>query len=371
MTYARARLWTGITGVGLIVTACTLALFFQLPDRLLPQPGGLATKALGLAGLGALLSLLLLPVEWVGGFLLARTFERRAPSALTWWGGWLRGVLAQLLVLFASAALMLYASNELGRPGAILAYAGMMLVLVVVQGPLARFVGGFRRSRRSLGDGLEVEVYAGRDPAFTGGVLGLPGRDQVVVPEHWFGSIGEEGVRTLARRRDIIRRRGWRSRGLLTAAAFNLAGFTAILRFADLDPSRPTELATALLANVLVSFLGLLILPSVARRAVLAGDRAALAEGLDRQILTRSLETLDPLQDDEPERSAALESIFHPLKSLRGRLAALDDPESPDRGDWHLARNALFLSWAGLGVLARAVHCNSGKPELWVMLPAD
>ncbi len=31
----------------------------------------------------------------------------------------------------------------------------------------------------------------------------------------------------------------------------------------------------------------------------------------------------------------------------------------------------LFLSWAGLGGLARAVHCNIGRPSVWVMLPGD
>lgn len=32
---------------------------------------------------------------------------------------------------------------------------------------------------------------------------------------------------------------------------------------------------------------------------------------------------------------------------------------------------AVFLSWAGMGLLSRAVHCNSGRPELWALLPCD
>ena len=38
---------------------------------------------------------------------------------------------------------------------------------------------------------------------------------------------------------------------------------------------------------------------------------------------------------------------------------------------WHLARTALYLSHAGLSLLPRAVHCNAGRPELWVYLPSD
>jgi len=38
---------------------------------------------------------------------------------------------------------------------------------------------------------------------------------------------------------------------------------------------------------------------------------------------------------------------------------------------WHAARTALYLSWAGVGLLGRAVHCNLGRPEVWVFLPSD
>jgi hypothetical protein len=31
----------------------------------------------------------------------------------------------------------------------------------------------------------------------------------------------------------------------------------------------------------------------------------------------------------------------------------------------------LYLSWAGIGGLSRAVHCNVGRPPLWVLLPGD
>jgi hypothetical protein len=36
-----------------------------------------------------------------------------------------------------------------------------------------------------------------------------------------------------------------------------------------------------------------------------------------------------------------------------------------------VARTALPMSWCCLGLLGRAVHCNAGRPELWVLLPTD
>ena len=79
------------------------------------------------------------------------------------------------------------------------------------------------------------------------------------------------------------------------------------------------------------------------------------------------------MQDDEPDRSAQLESIFHPIPSVRRRIRALTSPQrsDPAGGAWNLARTALYLSHTGLSLLPRAVHCNVGRPELWVYLPTD
>ena len=88
-------------------------------------------------------------------------------------------------------------------------------------------------------------------------------------------------------------------------------------------------------------------------------------------LLEQTMTALDRLQDDEPARARAIEAVFHPIPSLSRRLAALAAPEGPRLGPWHAARTALFLSWAGFGFLSRAVHCNSGRPELWVLLPCD
>jgi hypothetical protein len=46
-----------------------------------------------------------------------------------------------------------------------------------------------------------------------------------------------------------------------------------------------------------------------------------------------------------------------------------DWPREPRLGAWHAARTTLFLSWAGFGLLSRAVHCNSGRPEPWALPP--
>ena len=93
--------------------------------------------------------------------------------------------------------------------------------------------------------------------------------------------------------------------------------------------------------------------------------------GFERELFRRTIERLDAEQDDEPERPRAVETVFHPVPSVANRVARLEEPGASVRGAWQAARQALFLSWAGWSFLPRAVHCNSGRPGLWVLYPGD
>jgi hypothetical protein len=85
---------------------------------------------------------------------------------------------------------------------------------------------------------------------------------------------------------------------------------------------------------------------------------------------------LDRWQDDEPERSRRVETIFHPVPSRRSRESVIAaSADQPRNVRWfhahHLARHALWLSWVTLSPISRAVHCNVGRTALWAMLPGD
>jgi hypothetical protein len=82
-----------------------------------------------------------------------------------------------------------------------------------------------------------------------------------------------------------------------------------------------------------------------------------------------AITALDDLQDRERNRPPWVEAIFHPVPSVTQRLRG---PHSLGlNGFWDAARTSVFLSAAGLGLLGRAVHCNCGRPALWVFLPGD
>ncbi len=116
------------------------------------------------------------------------------------------------------------------------------------------------------------------------------------------------------------------------------------------------------------TFIGILVLPTLSRQASYAIDRNVIRRGVPKELLMAMLKSLDRLQDDEPTRPTIIETIFHPVPSIENRSIS-SVGGSPIA--WHSARTMLFLSWACMGLLARAVHCNVGRPELWVMLPTD
>ena len=228
---------------------------------------------------------------------------------------------------------------------------------------LARLVGGLGVARRE-----GVILLRSPYPHLTGGVVGV-GREIAVLPEGWEERFGTPASELLLKRRQALITGGSRRYGLLLALLWNLAGFCAAY-FAAGGTESVAGLVSFSLYATLWAFLGVLFLPTPSRGAVFQGDALALEAGGDRAQLEALIVRLDRDQDDEAGRDPAVETIFHPIPSSARRLDRLGTPP-PRLAFWHAARTALYLSWASLSLLSRAVHCNVGRPEVWVFLPSD
>jgi hypothetical protein len=210
------------------------------------------------------------------------------------------------------------------------------------------------------------------DESFVGGWAGIRAR-RLVVPTQWASLPSAVLVALFARRR-VIARSGAHWRGVIGAVLWNCVGFgLVILR---LQPSLATAagIMTLSAGMTLWAFVGVLLLPTISRGAVFVADReAAVIAGVP--AVCAAIIALDQWQDDEPTRSRMVETIFHPVPGAASRIKALTSPSH--RIAWmlpqahHVARHALWLNWAALTPLSRAVHCNVGRPALWVMLPGD
>ena len=106
------------------------------------------------------------------------------------------------------------------------------------------------------------------------------------------------------------------------------------------------------------------MLPSFSRGIVGGADRAAADAGLaPAGWITRFPE----LTGEDGSANAAVQTIFYPIPSVEMRLRSNDDAPLVLSS---LARNNLYYSWATLTLLGRAVHCNVGRPVLWVFPPS-
>ncbi len=374
-SYARARLTIGILGVGTLVVLAAALLATQAPSLWLHGRGGSpVSDAIALLVCLALGSAVLLPFEIAGGQVLPARFGRPAPGFAGFFTAWTRGVLVTSTLAAASGVLLLVAGRTGGRPAALAAFLLLGLVFIALQEPIARLTGGLRRvqptpeSQASTGAG-PVRILRARDPGFTGGLTGLA--PVPVLPADWIDLLSPaELTLVMKRRRQLLESGAWR-RTLIAAVAWNALGFllASLLPGAGFDSV--AALVTTALGFHLWTFAGLLLLPAPSRRATLSADAAVADTDESRAVLLSALQHLDRLQDDEPNRSPQIESVFHPIPSLEGRRRALMSPEPTPPGAWHLARTALYLAYPGLSLLPRAVHCNAGRPELWIHLPAD
>ena len=121
---------------------------------------------------------------------------------------------------------------------------------------------------------------------------------------------------------------------------------------------------------LLLSFVGLLLLPALNRQSVFALDHRVAAH-VSQIELHEAIREIDALTEQDPTRSASAESIFQPIPCPERRLLSLAKEDPQHVIAWNVARTVVYLSWAFGGPLARAVHCNVGRPELWAMLPSD
>ena len=354
----------GITGVGIWVVAAVAFLAADGPSALPGPDADFSDQAAALAAVLGVYALVSLPFDALGGYILPRRFGRQCPDHDAWVLGWARGVLVQWGVMALAVLAVVSAGRAGGAGAAIAVVAAIALLIGIARVPIARMVADLGPSRRDPADSGVVLVPAD-DPGFTGGIGGLGNR--VIIPEAWTQALGDDLEVEIARRRSVAGAPYWL--GLLLAAIWTVGGVAIAIALPGGGVESVGQVVAVGAWFTLWSFLGLLVLPSVSRPGVMAADGAAAA-AYPADRVARVIRILDGLQDDEPERPDAVEVIFHPLPSASRRIARLDPPR-PGLRPWHVARMALPMSWCMLGLLGRAVHCNAGRPELWVMLPAD
>jgi hypothetical protein len=370
MTYARARLWLGITCIGTQVIVAFTAVMTDLPARWLPsEEAAFTTELLTLGYFFFSLAVLLLPFDIIGGWILPRQFQRTDQSFVSFATKLVRGIGVQLAVFTTVFVLYRLAGTRFGARATVGLFFVVQLTLVAFQLKLACWVGDLQQHRLRA-SGVNAVSLTSEDSGFTGGIAGFPTSDVVVLPTSWLTALPGRLQNVALLRRQLSIESGRRLFGIVLAIAWNTMSLVAALTLPGAAVTSVAGLVTAYFYFSLFGFAGLLILPTFSRRAVMAVDRLATHSAAASEI-GELASSLEELAEGEPSRSASLESVFHPIPCVDRRAKALATREQHTGPAWHVARMALFCAWAFGGPLSRSVHCNIGRPDLWVFLPAD
>ena len=381
MTYARARLWLGISGVGSLVVLATLALFFNVPYSILATNQQFSWTGVGqIIAVALAVNLWMTPFDYLGGYKLPTTFNKSSESFTQWASNYIAAVIGQSALFVTFAVSILVAGRFFGLTGALLAICGGIAISLIVRTQLMR-MKQFESNGTSekLVEAQKIMqswkvplpatmVVRHRDVGFTGGIIGFGRNTRIVIPESWLHSMSKQQLATAIARRAVAITSGSYTRGLILAFLWNVIGFVLCCHLPLAGFTSVAALVTTFCWFTLWSFVGLLVLPTVSRNASLHIDQVLSQRGTPADLIFETAYSQDKMQDGEPDRSKLIEAIFHPVPSVSSRN---QKPTKSTLSAWNAARTTLFFSWSCFGVLSRAVHCNVGRPELWAMLPTD
>ena len=379
MTYARSRLILGMSTVGTVVVGCLAVLGFELYrnfETVILE--SVVSQAIAVAIILAIVFGALLPFDILGGFILPTKFSKSNTRLERWFIAYLLGVTTQFFSYIVLGVLIV----NLASCNPVIGTLGFAVLSIIVLGIRNTLINWKTKPYKSLDSDLreaeelakswlpvsnQIQIVDREDIGYTGGIIGFGRRSKILIPRRWL-SFGVDVLATIIARRQIAISSYAHTIGILLALVCNIGGFLC----ANLLSSSPVNSLAWLIEFIswfnLWTFFSLLILPTFSRSASSLVDDRLVSLKVPKTLVIHAAEAMNGLQDNERSRSRLIETIFHPIPSVERR--SRERPLLPLK-TWQVARSSLFISWAGLSLLARAVHCNVGRPDLWLLLPSD
>jgi hypothetical protein len=338
--YPSVRLWSGIVSIG-----WNLALVwgfwwwvrgqefaFRVPE---PWEAG-AGITLFFLGLG----LLNLPLDWVTGYWLEKVAGRSTPSLGGWWlnaiSGFFKMLLLQILggILFAA-----WLFNYPGSPVVLVLIPGIYVGLRIWQfhwiptrlRQPAQFPEGYRAE-------LEAELKridcpwpddlflyrAEEDSLINGGRVGMGDHQRLMISDACVKHLHPRELALLIKREERFQMMNGSMRNLDLSLVWVFFGVLLVLFWLGWENISGWEAFFAMVAGMTTwHWVGLFVLPTLARREILATDRWIMRNGSSREEWGALLRKLQKQNQTDEELGPWVERVFHPIPSLKTRLENL------------------------------------------------
>ena len=257
MTYARARLRLGITGVGSIVVIAATALISGSPQTFLGSSTSFGpNEFLQLSVITGLFMLWIMPLDFLGGFVLPTKFNKLNETFGARFRRYVVAAFSKALLFLLFGSLIIVLSQFFGKIGGVAAITLSIIACFVVRNRSLLNRKAYSSCDEKLLDALglieswQVSVpktvaVQHKDIGFTGGVVGVGKYAQIVIPNAWL-SFSREQLATAIARRAVAVNSGSYSRGLLLAFAWNVCGFA----FCSLLPAAGVTTVAGLVTTI-------------------------------------------------------------------------------------------------------------------------
>ena len=299
--------------------------------------------------------------DWIGSTNSHNKRETNPSVAIQW----IRGVALQTVVWASISALIVLASH-LGAGYCFACLSGILL-LCTSQLIFLKWINGGTFTTTTENTDFAGKTFFINCPeaTFTGGtVVGI--KNEQIVPLGWREN---EALKIESLRRNYAVEKGLPVRTLLILIAWNLVG-VAIGDWLKVFDSGNMALTVIYFSAwmTLWSFIGLLILPSLSHSSVYAADRASYQKKPKKT--EDFINKFPDIVGENGHNNPRIQKIFYPIPNSKARLEKLNETSCSKLVLGSLSRTNLFLSWACLNLTARSVHCNFGRPLLWIYPPA-
>ena len=380
MKYTISKAWFGLFNLATWILIACVGLFSEWPAKLFPvETSSLFVEIQWWTLIVLAYVLIMLPLDIIGGFIIPKLTNFRKESFPKFWKRLSRGIIFHAGIIWASGPLIMEIGKYYGILGVIGLLISMFVLMLLLQNPLARIIAGYkiygedRESFRSrIGELLSrrTEVVKEEDPAFAGGITGLPWMEKTVIPSRWLEMSEEELKAQILRRIGALRTHS-RHRGIMIAILWNLYGFYSASLFSGAGVETVQGLFLTSMAFVVWMCLGQVILPNLSKAGSTEADRYATDNGVSKSALEAALKSQMQWSRDGQIEMDRLEKLLAPSLPINQRLEFLQTEPSRLPGAWDSARIAQFLSWSCLGWFSRADYNLCGNPQNWVLQSGD
>jgi len=263
---------------------------------------------------------------------------------------------------------LLCGSLLLGRAGLLIASFINVIFLLLFQSFLLKFVSGIKLTKS---EDKDVVVAVSLDSGFTGSVVDSLAGPFSVVPST---DKERDSKYTKLRQSSIKKLQSTFARLFLPIAINSIGSIFALYHLSAYAASPVRDVIIYSLWATVWSFICLLFLPYFNRQAVLTLDRYLIETGLNRLEFEHAVSSADLKGEEEYSRTASVQSVFYPIPAPKNRIENFASGKQNPQF-WiafhQVARRTLYSSLGFGGFLSRSVHCNVGRPELWIISPSD